>query len=79
MEIIMIRIEHIDTKKWGIGNYPCNMIKGTSEDMMVGYSGGTLRTQDGGDTWTLINGKRHRPNFIKLADGTYIAFGFTVL
>lgn len=64
--------EHIDTKRWGIGNYPAGMMKGDGGDIMVDAGAYVLSTSDYGDTWTEIRDGRRRGNFTRLADGSYI-------
>lgn len=68
--------EHIDTKCWGIGNYPAGMMKGDGGDIMVDAGAYVLSTSDYGDTWTEIRDGRRRGNFTRLADGSYISPGF---
>ena len=47
--------EHIDTKRWGIGNYPAgNDEGGDGGDIMVDAGAYVLSTSDYGDTWTEI-------------------------
>lgn len=73
------KIEHIDTRRWGIGNYPCcKMQDGGNVMVTVGTNEGgyVLRTTDGGDTWESFSDNRSRGEYMRLADGTYIKFGF---
>lgn len=73
------KIEHIDTKRWGIGNYPCSSAQDGSRLLVcAGDNGGgyVLRTEDGGETWSQFRDSRRRGDFKRLADGSYITFGF---
>ena len=73
------KIEHIDTKRWGIGNYPCRSAQDGSRLLVcAGDNGGgyVLRTEDGGETWSQFRDSRRRGDFKRLADGSYITFGF---
>lgn len=71
-----MNITHIDTKRIGIGNYPSGTMKGDAKNLMASFSHGTLRTSDGGDSWEVMIDGKHRGDFTRLADGSYVAFGF---
>lgn len=71
-----MNITHIDTKRIGIGNYPCGTMQGDAHNLMADFSHGTLRSTDGGDNWEVLTDRKHRGNFTRLADGSYVAFGF---
>ncbi len=68
-------IRPIDTKRWGIGMYPCGRTQRGNE-LLVDLGNYALYSPDAGDTWKEIRDGRQRGNFTRLADDSYICPGF---
>lgn len=71
------RFEHIDTKRWGIGNYPCSRAQKDEKEMLVQMGDYSIYTKDGGDTFEKIGCGKHTGSWCRLNDGSYIMPGFT--